>query len=357
MLHEKIERHKQFWSGAGPSLILIPAPGEIAATDSVSPAMSTFSLNPEEVWKRETTRARSVIDWPTDGIPTVRPNFGVVFIPAMAGQKYLLQDGQMPWPDEPLSEDALRAARSVELADTDMIRNAERFYAIHRASGETEIAPYHPDTQGVFDIAHMLWGDQIFYDVIDPSRREWVDELLEICLDLFVRVSQRMRAAIGDSEGTMIHGHGTAQGVYFPNAGARTSEDTAILFSPQSIDEVILPIITRSVVPFGGAFAHFCGRCDHLFQELCRSPWIKAIDVQPGMHSASWLLEQCAENDTVLYSRVEGLPDESWEDYVRRIGGLVRSTGARCVLRSTVFPSARSECAAMLELWRELTAR
>jgi len=356
MLNEKIERHKEFWAGAGPSLILVPAPAELAATDSVSPAMSTFSLDPEEVWKRETARARAVIDWPTDGIPAVRPNFGVVFVPVIAGQNYLLRDGQMPWPGAPLSEDALRAARSVQLSETGMIRKAESFYAFHQASGETEIAAYHPDTQGVFDIAHMLWGDRIFCDVIDPSRRDWVDELLEICLDLYVRVSQHIKTVIGETEVAMIHGHGTAQGVYFPHAGVRTSEDTAILFSPQSIEEVILPIITRSVAPFGGAFAHFCGRSENLFQQLCHSASIKAIDVQPGMHSASWLLEQCAENNTVLYSRIEELPSESWNGYVTRIGGLVRSTGARCILRPAVFPSERNECEAMLDLWRERTA-
>ena len=155
----------------------------------------------------------------------------------------------------------------------------------------------------------------------------------------------------------MIHGHGTAQGVYFPHAGVRTSDDTAILFSPESIANVILPIITRSAAPFGGAFAHFCGRSEDLFQQLCRSASIKAIDVQSGMHSAAWLLEQCAEHDTVLYSRIEGNPGESWKSYVDRIGGLVRSTGARCILRPTVFPTERSACAAMLDRWRELTAQ
>jgi hypothetical protein len=285
----------------------------------------------------------------------VRPNFGVVFAPSIAGQDFLLQEGQMPWPGTPLSESALRTVRAMDISKADMIRKAEQFYAIHHASGETEIAAYHPDTQGVFDIAHMLWGDSIFCDVIDPSRREWMDELLEICLDLYVRASGRMKEAIGEADNTMIHGHGTAQGIFFPHAGVRTSEDTAILFSPESIEDVILPFITRSVTPFGGAFAHFCGRSENLFQQLCRSPWIRAIDVQPGMHDIGWLLEQCAGTDTALYSRVEGLPDESWEAYTRRIGGLVRSTGARCILRATVFPSNRDECAAMHDLWREHT--
>jgi len=356
MLHEQIERHKRFWAGEGSSLILIPAPAEIMPGDNVSPALSTFSMDPVELYEREAARARAVIGWPTDGIPAIRPNFGVVFVPAIAGQPYLLQEGQMPWPGEPLSRDAILAARTASISGADLMRRAKTFYALYRDSGAREIAAYHPDTQGVFDIAHMLWGQEIFYDVVDPSKRAWVNELLDICIDLYLRVSRHVKALLDEPEGSMIHGHGTGQGVYFPHAGVRTSEDTAILFSPASIEEVIAPIIERSVAPFGGAFAHFCGRCEFLFERLCRSPWIRAIDVQPGMHDPAWLLEQCAKSGTVLYSRIEGLPGESWEGYVRRIGGLVRSTGARCVLRATVHPSERGECEAMAHLWHELTA-
>ncbi len=355
MLQEQIERHKRFWAGEGPSLILIPAPGESRPTDGLTPAMSTFSMDPEALYERETARARTVLGWPTDGIPTVRPNFGVVFIPAIAGQPYLLQEGQMPWPGEPLTREAILAARSVDVGNADLMCRAEKFYALHHASGAPEIAAYHPDTQGVFDIAHMLWGEQLFYDVIDPSQRAWVGELLGVCLDLYLRVSQHVKALMDEPDGSMIHGHGTAQGVYFPHAGVRTSEDTAILFSPDSLEEVIAPFIERSVAPFGGAFAHFCGRCPFLFERLCRSTAIRAIDTQPGMHDPAWMLERCAASGTALYSRIDGLPGETWEAYVRRIGGLVRATGARCILRATVHPAERSECEDMLALWRELT--
>lgn len=77
---------------------------------------------------------------------------------------------------------------------------------------------------------------------------------------------------------------------------------------------------------------------------------------QPGMHDARWLLERCAESDTVLYSHIEGQNGEDWERYVRRLAAMVRETGARCILRPEVFPSDRDGCAAMQDLWHELTA-
>ena len=51
------------------------------------------------------------------------------------------------------------AAGEADIGASEMMRRAEHFYAIHRASGRTDIVPYHPDTQGVFDIAHLLHGN------------------------------------------------------------------------------------------------------------------------------------------------------------------------------------------------------
>ena len=57
------------------------------------------------------------------------------------------------------------------------MRLAAKFYAIHRAEGAGEIVAYHPDTQSVFDVAHLLNGAEIFYEIHDEP--DWVHELME----------------------------------------------------------------------------------------------------------------------------------------------------------------------------------
>jgi hypothetical protein len=74
------------------------------------------------------------------------------------------------------------------------------------------------------------------------------------------------------------------------------------------------------------------------------------------MYDTRWLLELSAETDTVLYSRIAEEPGEDWDTYTRRLGRLIRETGARCILRPLVFPETRAECMDMLALWRELTS-
>jgi len=306
------------------------------------------------MWEAEMSRARALVDWPTDGIPTVRPNLGVVFVPALAGQDFEIREGQMPWPGKPLERDAIRAARERDLGAAELMRRSERFYAIHDREGGGEIAAYPPDTQSVFDVAHLLDGTQLFYEVYDEP--EWVHELLEICLDLFVSATRRVKALLGEDDGVMVHGHGTPQGIFFASAGARTSEDTATLLSPSMIDDFVLPYTERALLAFGGGFVHFCGHHPPLFERLCRSPAVRAIDLgNSEAYEPRWLFERCAESGTALYSRIAAQPGEDWRGYVRRLGRLVAETGARCVLRPLVYPDNRDECAAMRDTWHELT--
>ena len=351
---EKIQRHTRFWSGEGPSLILVGG-GDTTVYDT-----DHYDLrfaDPRLMWQTEVRRARAAADWPTDGIPTVRPNLGVVFLPAVAGQGYEVKPDQMPWPGQPLTADRIREARGVDVAAAEVMRKAQEFYRIHAASGEVEVAAYHPDTQGVFDVAHLLWGDRIFLAMAgEQDEQAWVLELMEICLDLYVRVTRRVKELLGEEPGTMIHGHGTGQGVYFPHAGVRISEDTPTLLSPQMIEHFVMPFIERSIEPFGGGFAHFCGGHRSFFELLCRLPLVRAIDLgNPEMYDLSWLLGRCAESATVLYSRLPAEEGESCQAYVRRIGRAVKAAGARCILRATCEPRDREEAQAMVASWREMT--
>ncbi len=351
---EKIKLHQAFWNGQGPSLILIPT-SDLQLYDTQNYRERFYS--PQKMWEKEMERARPVADWPTDGIPTVRPNLGVIFIPGMAGQNYKITDGQMPWPGDALDENAIRAIRAVDVTRSELMRLAAEFYHIHIRSGRDEIATYHPDTQGVFDIAHLLYGEQIFLDILDESKTRWIHELLDICLDLMLQAVRHIKELLGEADKAMIHGHATQQGVYFPHAGLRIAEDTTTLISPKTIERFVMPSIEGSLEPFGGAFVHFCGKHPFLFERLCSCERVRAIDLgNPEKYDLRWILAQCARTHTVLYSRMTAERDEDWRSYTKRLAGLVKETGARCILRPLVFPESKTDCAAMQQLWHDLTA-
>ncbi len=350
---DKIELHENFWQGKGPSLILIPPTR--ADLYELNDYPRRFR-NPQAMWETEIRRAKAVTDWPTDGIPTVRSNLGVITIPAMAGLSFSTPENSMPWPGKPLSMKNIRAIQDKNLKDSEVFSLATSFYNIHRESDETHIAAYLPDTQGIFDIAHLLYGDEIFTSLLDMEEGNWFIELMEISLNLYIRATEALKAVLKEDSGTMIHGHATEQGVYFPHVGVRISEDTAILLSPEMIEQSIIPFVKRSTRPFGGAFLHYCGYHPTLFAQFTALPEIKAIDLgNPEKYDTKWVLERCAETGTVLYSRIAEEPGENWKDYVVRIGSLVVSTGARVILRPKVFPESREECREMLDHWHDLT--
>ncbi|MBN1558399.1 MAG: hypothetical protein JW951_09665, partial [Lentisphaerae bacterium] len=278
---KKEQRHIDFWEGRGPSLILIP-PQDVPLYD-LHDYPRRFE-DPRAMWESEMARARPVLDWPTDGIPTVRPNLGVVLVPALAGQSYRIESGAMPWPGEPLAEEVLRAAVPPEPASCGLLERARAFYRIHCAENGDAVAAYLGDTQGVFDIAHLLYGDNLLLEVADPDRWEWVDALLEISLQLYLAATRRMKEALGEPAGEMVHGHGTPQGITFPHAGARVSEDTATLLSPSTIDRFVLPMVARCAEPYGGLFVHYCGRHEVLFRKLAELPFVRAVDLGNPEH-------------------------------------------------------------------------
>ena len=361
---KKIEMHKAFWRGDGPCLMLVPPARDMNETWQVqiydTGDYRQRFYNPAKMWENEMTRARPVLDWPTDGIPTVRPNLGVIFVPSMAGQKYEIRQGLMPWCGQPLSPEQIRAARGADVTGAELMQLAAEFYRIHSENSDSEIAAYQADNQGIFDIAHLLYGDAVFYDIMDQKKTPWVDELLQISLELMVRAVRHIKNLIGEQDTSMIHGHGTEQGLYFPNAGIRISEDSPAMISPQQIDRLVMPPIERCAEQFGGVFMHYCGRHEYFFERLCRCDGVRAIDLgNPEMYDTHRLFELCAETDTVLYSRVAAQETEKeqqdWQAYVRRLAKLVKDTGARCILRPLVFPQSRDECADMLDLWHELT--
>ncbi|MFN7996849.1 MAG: hypothetical protein U0Q18_24765 [Bryobacteraceae bacterium] len=349
---ERIDAQRRFWAGKGPSLILIPT-ADMPQYDTEGYVERFY--DPESMWRAEMRRARATSDWPTDGIPTVRPNLGVVFVPGVAGQEFVVREGQMPWPGEPMTRERIRSLRDTPLEASGMMRLALSFYHIHERQAEPGIAAYHPDTQGIFSLAHLFYGDQIFIDLNEDA--EWVDELMEITLFVHARVVRLLKAKLHEPECELYHGHSFPQGIYFPNAGVRVSEDTATMISPRMLDRFVLPYLHKCVHPFGGCFVHFCGRHEYLFEQLCRMPEVRAIDLgNPEKYDSRWLLNKCAESGTVLFSPLPAEAGEDWRGYTARLAGLAKQTGARMILRPVVFPQSRDECREMQQLWHELTS-
>ena len=118
-----------------------------------------------------------------------------------------------------------------------------------------EIAP--PDTQGPFNIAHMILGNEVFLEPIE--RPEAFAELMEMITDFYIAFYRQLRQWIGKARYTR-----------FVNSRCRLRECSCNLISADMYLEHVLPHDRRIAEFFGEVCVHPCsGR--HVFYATMRN--------------------------------------------------------------------------------------
>jgi hypothetical protein len=180
------------------------------------------------------------------------------------------------------------------------------------------LAIYCMDTQGPFDLAHLMIGDALFYEMTDDP--PFVHHLMELCLELGIRTHTWMKEITGEPRTAMHH----SNAIYTESAGIRICEDTTALLGPEQIAEFAIPYSRRLAAHFGGAWVHYCGRNDHLTDAVCATPEFAGINFGfiPGHehdHSFEADMARCQAGKTVYFGHWPLLPGETGEAYLRRI--------------------------------------
>jgi hypothetical protein len=177
---------------------------------------------------------------------------------------------------------------------------------------------YHPDTQGPFDIAHLLVGDSIFYEIYDDP--EHVHRLMELCTETYIEVSRRLKAVICEGMNSCYHGHALARGIYMRNGGVRISEDTATLLSPEQIDEFVIPYDRKALAAFGGGFVHYCGRNEYLLEAYLEVDEIRALNLgNPEMYDFDKTMKKFIESGKSYFGMWPKKAGETLEQYITRM--------------------------------------
>ena len=298
-------------------------------------------------------RTRSRTD---DGIPTIRADLGVTLIPSAFGLPLFIGENSHPSLREHLDRDRLRTVMESWSADRVVageIPLAFRFYELLRESGEDAV-PYVPDTQGVFDLAHLLLGNDVFLLPFDDP--EFTERVLDFCLDVFVHVTRRFKRLLGEADSSMVHGHGMTRGVWFPHCGARISEDSTTLLSMEMVESLCVPRIRTAIEPFGRGFMHYCGHRPDIFELYCRMPEIAVINLgNPELYDLDDVFGICGRTGTVLFQHFVMAHGESHNDYLERLGSLARRHGARLILIAPDCPDDPDEQRRIVGRWHQLT--
>ena len=227
--------------------------------------------------------------------PSMRANMGCGIVPSLFGRQQRLFDDKMPWMLDHVDKDEINEDRSFDINDS-----AEFAAAMAHMEYMTEklrecglagrVFVYPLDLQGPIDTAHLVYGDDIFYQFYDDP--EFTHLLLGLSCDaVYFAMDECFKRIDKSGEFVAHYNH-----LILPAnmGGIKISEDTTTLLSPALIDAFARPYLHKMLDFFGGGYTHYCGKNAHLLDVLISEPLVAGINFgNPEMHDMAEVLSRC----------------------------------------------------------------
>ena len=254
----------------------------------------------------------------SDAIPSIRANFGTGILMACFGLEQDFSPDKMPWLQHHLTKEQISKLGPDDIKVTGSFAKGLDFMRAFKKMLGGKIPIYCMDTQGPFDLAHLLIGDDLFMELYDDP--PFVHHMMELCLQLGIRTHELMKEISGEPMGSHHH----SNMLYAENMGIRICEDTTSLISADSIAEFAMPYTARLAKHFGGAWVHYCGRNDNLTKAICEIPEVRGINFGhiPGRehdHPFEKDLELIKNQGKVYVGDWPKRPEEDGASYLRRL--------------------------------------
>ena len=254
-----------------------------------------------------------------EAVPSIRANMGCGIFPSLFPgiEALLFDDGKMPWVVNHLGQDTIRNLREKDIALTDefMVALEHMEHLAERIAG-TGAYVYPLDLQGPFDMAHIIYGDQIFYELYDEP--ELIHHLLELCcLAIELGLTECLKR-MPDSDRVISH----YNDMIMPRSlgGVKISEDTSTLLSAEHIDEFVIPYMRRILDFTGGGYIHYCGRNDHLLKRSLELEKVRGINFgNPDKHDMDEVLRRVTGAGKIFYGSIQPLEGEALPAYFQRL--------------------------------------
>ncbi len=126
---------------------------------------------------------------------------------------------------------------------------------------KTYVDVFHPDTQGPLDIAELLWGGEMFYEMYDDP--ELVHAAMRLITDTYLAFMDKWYSIMPKKGELAAH-----WGIMHPG-GALLRMDSGMNLSREFYEQYSKPYDREVFDHFGGGCLHFCGRGDHYVSSLC----------------------------------------------------------------------------------------
>lgn len=250
----------------------------------------------------------------SDGQLSVRANLGTGFIPSIFGLNVSIFEDKMPWIEKHLTkEEIINFEFPRDIKNCGLIPRALEYIEYFKEKIEGKIPVYLSDTQGPFDIAHLVRGEDIFTDIYDDPK--FVHRLMELSTMAYIKVTKVLKEAVGEELNRGYHGQ-----MYMGNGGVRVCEDSTTLLSPSLVKEFVIPYTKKALEPFGGGWIHFCGNGNHMLDLFLELEDVKGVNFgNPEMHNYDQVMEKLLDRGKFYYGGWPKSNAEGVRDYFKRI--------------------------------------
>lgn len=254
---------------------------------------------------------------------TIRANYGVGTVASMFGCEISLTMNNMPW-CEPLTEDALLAALDAGIPEMTSglgakVLETERLYLETLANYPNlreAVHVYVCDTQGPFDIAHLVMGHRIYTDLYDNP--DLVHRMLNLATETYIAFTKAQKAIIGEGNTDSYHTHARVHG------GIRICEDSPTNISPAAYLEFCRPYNEWILAEFDGGWIHYCGGGHHIFPHIISTAGLKGVNFgNPELQDLGAIYEAASERGIGIINWKSGQCPEDERAYktgITRIG-------------------------------------
>ena len=154
---------------------------------------------------------------------------------------------------------------------------------------------YHPDTQGPLDIAELLWGGEMFYEMYDDP--DFVHNVLSLITETYTQFMEQWYRIIPMDTDLSMHWNLMHRGPIM------IRNDSAMNISPEMYQEYAMKYDAQLLRHFGGGCIHFCGRGDHYIDLLTQIPELTGFNPgQPHLNDMEKLMTAAARGGKKLLS-------------------------------------------------------
>jgi hypothetical protein len=253
------------------------------------------------------------------GAPSIRANMGCGIFPSLFPGivSELFDDNRMPWITRHLDKETIQKLRLQDIQLTDEFKlGLEHMAYMAEMIGGTGAYVFPLDLQDAVDIAHLVYGDQFFYDLYDDP--DFIGHLLDLsCRAMEIGLDECLKV-IPHSDRVITHYNQLAM----PRSGGgiKFSEDTSTLIKPEHIEEFTLPSLKRMLEFTGGGYVHFCGFNEGLLDALINMDMVRGVNFgNPEKYDMEEVLRRLAGAGKVYYGGIPQKKDESYGQYFSRL--------------------------------------